>query len=621
MTKKVITIIVMFLISWNVNAQMTLVFNTNFSDGTTITLPMYGTTVYADIDWRDGNTEIIISEGAHNHTYSSNGEYTVSITGTFEHFGASNWTGYNNADKLIKVTSFGDINNLTSLLYAFINAINLFEVPNNIPATITNTTGMFNGATNFNQNIGSWDVSNVTNMNGMFYNAENFNQDIGEWDVSSVTFMNSMFSNATSFNQDIGNWDVSNVTSMTSMFSNAISFNQDIGNWNVSNVTSMGYSSSFGMFTGAQNFNQDISNWNVGNVASMSGMFADAISFNQDISSWDVSNVTDMRYMFENITLSTINYNALLLGWSAQTLQPNINFHGGNSKYNCNGEYGKNILTNTPNNWSIIDGGFDTNTQDEIPPEITSTHNDQVVGDGEICEINLSDYTNEVVAFDYCDDDLEITQSPTAGTTISGATNEITLTATDDAGNFAEVAFNVEVVDNTVPTITCVENQSKQLFEGETVYIVSGTEFDPTATDDNCEIATVINDFNSSTTLESAEFPIGLTTVVWTITDVANNETQCSFDIQVNAFTVGIETLQQNGILIYPNPTNGIINLEFANNNVQQIKISDLTGKTIIEKVNIQQNETIDLSSFESGIYIIKIQTDKEIITTKIVKE
>ena len=82
-----------------------------------------------------------------------------------------------------------------------------------------------------------------------------------------------------------------------------------------------------------------------------------------------------------------------------------------------------------------------------------------------------------------------------------------------------------------------------------------------------------------------------------------------------------IDELSKNNILTYPNPTNGIINFEFADNKIHQITISEITGKTIIEKVNIQQNEMIDLSNFESGIYIIKIQTDKEIFTTKIVKE
>ncbi|OQX79534.1 MAG: hypothetical protein B6D64_04680 [Bacteroidetes bacterium 4484_276] len=60
---------------------------------------------------------------------------------------------------------------------------------------------------------------------------------------------------------------------------------------------------------------------------------------------------------------------------------------------------------------------------------------------------------------------------------------------------------------------------------------------------------------------------------------------------------------QPNDFKISPNPTTGKINLEFAEDNIQQIRISDLTGKTIIEKSEIQQNQTIDLSGFESGVY------------------
>ena len=73
----------------------------------------------------------------------------------------------------------------------------------------------------------------ITNMAGMFHDATSFNQDISSWDVSNVTDMRYMFENATSFNQDISNWDVSNVTKMAYMFRGATSFNQDIGSWDV----------------------------------------------------------------------------------------------------------------------------------------------------------------------------------------------------------------------------------------------------------------------------------------------------------------------------------------------------------------------------------------------------
>ncbi len=63
----------------------------------------------------------------------------------------------------------------------------------------------------FNQDISSWDVSNVTNMSLMFRYAKEFNQDISNWDVSSVTNMSRMFSIAYSFNQNLSIWDVTNV--------------------------------------------------------------------------------------------------------------------------------------------------------------------------------------------------------------------------------------------------------------------------------------------------------------------------------------------------------------------------------------------------------------------------
>ena len=80
------------------------------------------------------------------------------------------------------------------------------EWPTICTSEVSNMSYLFEDASSFNQDIGSWDTSNVTNMSWMFFGADSFNQDIGHWDTSNVTNMWSVFFNAESFNQNIGTW-------------------------------------------------------------------------------------------------------------------------------------------------------------------------------------------------------------------------------------------------------------------------------------------------------------------------------------------------------------------------------------------------------------------------------
>ena len=83
---------------------------------------------------------------------------------------------------------------------------------NNIVTTLmTDMSGLFSDVNTFNQNIASWDTSNVTNMSSMFDDAFVFNQNIGSWDTSSVTNMAFMFYYAYAFNQNVSGWNVDNV--------------------------------------------------------------------------------------------------------------------------------------------------------------------------------------------------------------------------------------------------------------------------------------------------------------------------------------------------------------------------------------------------------------------------
>jgi len=79
--------------------------------------------------------------------------------------------------------------------------------------------------------------------------------------------------------------------------------------------------------------------------------------------------------------------------------------------------------------------------------------------------------------------------------------------------------------------------------------------------------------------------------------------------------------LSNSELLIYPNPSKGIFKLENINQKINNIVITEMTGKQIVNLSFLKNIEQIDLSGFRNGIYIIRIQTGEEILTQKIIKK
>jgi len=80
--------------------------------------------------------------------------------------------------------------------------------------------------------------------------------------------------------------------------------------------------------------------------------------------------------------------------------------------------------------------------------------------------------------------------------------------------------------------------------------------------------------------------------------------------------------LSRESYKIYPNPTNGKINVcipDYDNNT--QIIIFDQNGKTIESKTVKQKNTYIDISDKPHGIYIMQINNNGKIHTSKIIKK
>ena len=439
----------------------------------TITIPTRTSAFTYDysIDWGDGATDTNIT-GNITHTFTTAGIHTIEISGTFPqiHFNGNAV----DRDKILTIEQWGDIE-WQALTQAFKGCSNLtitnpsIDVPNlsNVTnmsetfrdatlfngditawdvSTVTNMFRLFNGAENFNQDIGNWDVSNVVTMSRLFEGARVFNQDIGNWNTSNVTSMNGMFAITDDFNQDIGNWDTSNVNSMNTMFGSTASFNQDIGAWDVGNVTNFTQ-----MFISADAFNQDIGGWDVSQATQTLYMFQGADSFDQNLGNWNVSNITSANGMFNGITLSVANYEALLIGWNSQNLQPNVTFSGGFSTY-CSQE-AQDARANmiTTDGWTITDGGLSASPTFDA-----------------IANLTVADtYTLPVITgTDLTGNELYYTGSNGTGTSYligdvidyaDFSSYPITLYVYDSTScNDAETSFELTITASTVPNCTTI---------------------------------------------------------------------------------------------------------------------------------------------------------------------
>jgi hypothetical protein len=110
-------------------------------------------------------------------------------------------------------------------------------------------------------------------------------------------------------------------------------------------------------------------------------------------------------------------------------------------------------------------------------------------------------------------------------------------------------------------------------------------------------------------------------TNIYTVTITSGGcSNTASVAVTVNT-CVGIEETAANlsDVNVFPNPTNGIINLddEFISNNNFEIFVSNFYGEIVTTGKN---SKTLDLSEFSNGIYFLTIKTDAmNIINKKII--
>ncbi|MEM9917484.1 MAG: HYR domain-containing protein [Bacteroidota bacterium] len=121
-----------------------------------------------------------------------------------------------------------------------------------------------------------------------------------------------------------------------------------------------------------------------------------------------------------------------------------------------------------------------------------------------------------------------------SGTAFRVGQSVVTYTTTESSGNSNTCSFTVTVADNENPSISCPADVVQDTDAGRCNAAVS---IPVPTTSDNCGVASVINNFNNGTDA-SDTYPVGTTTVVWTVTDDNGNTATCSIDVTVNDNTL-----------------------------------------------------------------------------------
>jgi hypothetical protein len=222
-------------------------------------------------------------------------------------------------------------------------------------------------------------------------------------------------------------------------------------------------------------------------------------------------------------------------------------------------------------------------------------------------------------------------------------------TAFDVAGNSATATQNIVVQDNTPPvisgaptvdvTINCGDpvppappvtasdncdvtltkpSFSELIFEGICSTIVGGQP----VTTNHIRCQWLATDRCGNTAIKIWNIYIvgnnGGPSVSKTIQTSSNNQTIPLFNATIEENTSAIKPSEQ--IIVFPNPSQGVVYLNLNEQLVKEIQVLDVTGKIIYVENKIRNdNPSIDLSQQQLGIYTLRIKMyDGRWITRKV---
>jgi hypothetical protein len=130
-------------------------------------------------------------------------------------------------------------------------------------------------------------------------------------------------------------------------------------------------------------------------------------------------------------------------------------------------------------------------------------------------------------------------------------------------------------------------------------------------TSDNENVATVSED-GTVTAVAAGTANIAVTAQVGKISAV------CAVTVPGATTDVGISDTPL--ARIYPNPTEGMLTLDFETAGERHITLSDMTGKVLLRQTVSESTTRLDISGYPAGMYLVTIDDGKKQKTVKVIR-
>ncbi len=106
--------------------------------------------------------------------------------------------------------------------------------------------------------------------------------------------------------------------------------------------------------------------------------------------------------------------------------------------------------------------------------------------------------------------------------------------------------------------------------------------------------------------------------VIMFVQNMVNGDVNVAYKLKLTDVT-SVKSIVDNNINIYPNPSNGIINVK-SGENIHRVEVINTSGQIIYSQLVDNYNAGFDLSEHAKGVYFLKVYTNKDVSVHKLIK-